>query len=412
MDNIRSTNVSASTGIDFNKISGDTNNDGIDDNGKGLYILSSTESDAYPIMYYRGNIDDNNVYFAGYCWQIIRTTDTGGIKMIYNGENTGTDDEPICNNSIGTDRQITLDINNVLTNTFTFATNGFYTSPTYNGYMYGEVYNINNSDYIEGAYFGNGFVYDEENYEYTLTDVQTELDENHHYTCNLSTANGTCESIRYYFNYNFGDSNGYHLFFLLTGGKSIEDAIEEMRENTTDSNVKAMVDLWYEENMSNTRYEELIEDTIYCNDRNIIKLGGLNSNSGLLNERVQYTSNKINASVKCFRKNDSFTKSSAKGNGKLDYSIGLIDVHEIIMAGGKYNVANGSYYLNTGANYWSMSPDSFTDVNARNFRVNSTGMYLSIITDKKAGIRPVISLKQGTSMISGTGTPTDPYVVE
>ena len=27
-----------------------------------------------------------NVKFAGFCWQILRTTDTGGIKLIYNGE--------------------------------------------------------------------------------------------------------------------------------------------------------------------------------------------------------------------------------------------------------------------------------------------------------------------------------------
>ena len=30
--------------------------------------------------------DKNNVIFAGHCWQMIRTTDTGGVKMIYNGE--------------------------------------------------------------------------------------------------------------------------------------------------------------------------------------------------------------------------------------------------------------------------------------------------------------------------------------
>ncbi len=31
-------------------------------------------------------LDKNNVLFAGQCWQMIRTTDTGGVKMIYNGE--------------------------------------------------------------------------------------------------------------------------------------------------------------------------------------------------------------------------------------------------------------------------------------------------------------------------------------
>lgn len=31
-------------------------------------------------------LEKNNVIFAKHCWQIIRTTDTGGVKMIYNGE--------------------------------------------------------------------------------------------------------------------------------------------------------------------------------------------------------------------------------------------------------------------------------------------------------------------------------------
>ena len=31
-------------------------------------------------------LDRNNVIFANHCWQMIRTTDTGGVKMIYNGE--------------------------------------------------------------------------------------------------------------------------------------------------------------------------------------------------------------------------------------------------------------------------------------------------------------------------------------
>ena len=31
-------------------------------------------------------LDKNNVIFADHCWQMIRTTDTGGVKMVYNGE--------------------------------------------------------------------------------------------------------------------------------------------------------------------------------------------------------------------------------------------------------------------------------------------------------------------------------------
>ena len=30
--------------------------------------------------------DKNNVVFADTCWQMIRTTDTGGVRLLYNGE--------------------------------------------------------------------------------------------------------------------------------------------------------------------------------------------------------------------------------------------------------------------------------------------------------------------------------------
>ena len=43
-------------------------------------------------------LNKNNVLFAGHCWQMIRTTDTGGVKMIYNGESENNQ----CLNTRGT----------------------------------------------------------------------------------------------------------------------------------------------------------------------------------------------------------------------------------------------------------------------------------------------------------------------
>ena len=102
-------------------MSGDTDSDGVIDNGEGLYVRAGTENDAYPVVYYRGNVTNNNVYFAGKCWQIIRTTETGGTKLIYNGENTGTESNPACEPTTGVDRKITLNIDGVDTNTFAFS---------------------------------------------------------------------------------------------------------------------------------------------------------------------------------------------------------------------------------------------------------------------------------------------------
>lgn len=53
----------------------------------GLYIYSGTENDVYPVYFYRGGnaAVHNHLIFANKCWRIIRTTSTGGTKIIYNG---------------------------------------------------------------------------------------------------------------------------------------------------------------------------------------------------------------------------------------------------------------------------------------------------------------------------------------
>ena len=49
--------------------------------------LDRTRNEKQDVYYFTGSDakENGNVLFAGYCWQIIRTTDTGGIKLIYNG---------------------------------------------------------------------------------------------------------------------------------------------------------------------------------------------------------------------------------------------------------------------------------------------------------------------------------------
>ena len=51
----------------------------------GLFLMNSTAQNQYPIYYYRGDVENNYAKFAGYCWKIVRTTETGGTKLIYNG---------------------------------------------------------------------------------------------------------------------------------------------------------------------------------------------------------------------------------------------------------------------------------------------------------------------------------------
>ena len=56
-------------------------------NGQGVYLFDETKYDEYPVYFYRGTHSlNNNLLYANFCWKIVRTTETGGVKAIYNGK--------------------------------------------------------------------------------------------------------------------------------------------------------------------------------------------------------------------------------------------------------------------------------------------------------------------------------------
>ncbi len=85
---VMANNVSANNEVDFSNISpiddNNLNGQGIQIYDKETYGVDSDGGDL-PIYYYRGDVNNNNVEFAGICWRILRTTSTGGVKLIYNG---------------------------------------------------------------------------------------------------------------------------------------------------------------------------------------------------------------------------------------------------------------------------------------------------------------------------------------
>ena len=157
LDDTSSTYVTNSSGINLGQISSDTN-------GKGIYEMASTKNDTYPIYYYRGAVTNNNVKFAGFCWKAIRTTDTGGVKLIYNGEPDGSGN---CTNTTGSNTQI---------GTSSFNTNQ--NSLAYIGYMYGTAYTsiTKYSSELNTQYkFGKDVTYS--NGTYAITNIHAGLQE-------------------------------------------------------------------------------------------------------------------------------------------------------------------------------------------------------------------------------------------
>ena len=54
----------------------------------GFYLRYNSANNDNPIYYFRGDVDNNNIIFADKCWLVVRTTETGGTKIIYNGTPT------------------------------------------------------------------------------------------------------------------------------------------------------------------------------------------------------------------------------------------------------------------------------------------------------------------------------------
>ncbi len=385
MDNVPSEFVTASTGVNFANSSSDSN-------GKGLYMRAGTENDEFPIVYYRGAVNNNNMLFADFCWKIVRTTEKGGIKLIYNG----TTIDGKCTNTTGTDTQIG-------TSEFNASIN----SPAYSGYMYGIVYTRTSGSMTSGSTTGTSFTWDGTNY--TLTNTSTTLDSTHHYTCNNTT--GICTELRYYY---YSNESSTFFYIKLTNGKSIEDTIEEMQTNTNNSIIKIYIDNWYQTNM--TSYTNLLEDSIYCNDRTMQdNTNGWVSNGGSLTTNLFYGAygrKNVGTPTLTCNINDSFTVSDiTNGNGALTYPVALITADEVILAGGKANSSNEYYYLHTNQDYYALSAGGFAYLGALGFFVSAAGgLDNCLVYQSVVGVRPVVTINPDEVTITGSGTAADPYI--
>ncbi len=380
MDNIKSNFVSSSTGINFKVISSNTN-------GKGVYERKGTENQQYPIYYYRGAVDNNNVIFAKYCWKIVRTTETGGIKLIFNGTPSSSN---TCNNT----GEASL--------LYTMSFNSSYNSPAYVGYKYGTVYPINSETNIDSPLYGYNVNYSGGKYE--LSEQCSGLDNECHFFCANSPI---CSVVRYY-SYLSGNGTGYYI--ELRNGEKIENVLINMLDKSeTNSTIKDYIEnTWYKGHM--TSYSDRLEDTEWCYDRSIYSKGGYDSVGSLTSTLSFEGYNRLEngtPSLECPREVDKFTV----GNGRLQYKTGLLTVDEAMLAGGTGNSSSSSYYLYTGKNYWLGSPSDVDSI-ANGFYVHSTGDLDYSFVNGAYGVRPVVSLKVGINYNDGDGTGNRPYIIE
>ena len=191
------------------------------------------------------------------------------------------------------------------------------------------------------------------------------------------------------------------------------------------SDIKTYLDNWYANYTDLNKTGTKITDQIYCNDRtastsnvaysttNYTTLTSWNSKGTTYyygaNGRVW--NNPVSPDYKCPVASDKFTTTTAKGNGKLSYPVGLISADEITFAGLPVGKINNSFYLYTGADYWAGSPIAFFDGDiAYGFFVGGDGALNIDYVNYTYGVRGVVSLSSEANLI-GDGTWNNVYEV-
>ena len=319
-------------------------------------ILSSTMDDYGLSYYFRGSVQNNYLVFANMCWRVVRIMGNGDIKIVLYNHNPNNVTNPCASSEDATDRAFAK---------YDSSENGQAGKSEFNP-------NKNSNAYI-------GFMY--------------------------------------------GDVSG--------------TTYEAVHANTIDSTILTNLKTWYDDKFTDDQ-KGMLADVIWCNEKRIAS-DNYNPNNwtGTYNTGIGTT--KTNYAVRerldpvataapslvCLNSistDNQYTKLSkytasdtTYGNGDLDgYKIGLLTADEVAFAGSINATMSSSYtYLYKNASstsWWTMSPGDFNSTTFMYMVSGTNGRISATNPTSVYGVRPAVALKTGT-LVSGSGTQADPYVV-
>ena len=218
--------------------------------------------------------------------------------------------------------------------------------------------------------------------------------------------------------FNTVDNNNVYVGYMYTSGEAHGTGIS--------SAIKTNVDKFYIDKLASYA-SKLDANAGFCGDRSNLNLqNGVGTGTVMTYNKAYLRVVESSPTLVCENTSDYYTVSSvSNGNQKLSYPIGLITIDEMMYAGNAGGVFNGTYahmkssnknYLVIGNHFWTMTPaggyNPFGNTAwvAKVFGVNAwcrlddndaVGVY---------GVRPVINIRSDVT-ITGSGTMTDPYVI-
>ena len=342
-------------------------------------VLAGAVDDYGMSYYYRGNVTNNYVEFASKCWRIVRITGNGSIKLVLHNDNVNSVANP-CASSNNSDNASFARYSGT---TYTTKYNNQTNDNAYVGFMYGTVgastyaethANISKSTILQNleTWYKNILA----NYQTNLADIiwcndkSTKKDQTITRTSLDTTTNTLNKTVGNYMGLGYGTNN------------TLYNERQKTRTN------------YYHTNTSSKQYGTVgTGPTLICPEDN---------NGGKLSK---------------------FTVSdTVNGNGALDFKVGLLTIDEILYAGSidlygyqalNYTDLSINSYIKENATsiwYWSFSP-SYFDGHTGVLGVGSSGSVNDYWVTGTYGLRPAVALVSATTISGGTGTSSNPFII-
>ena len=313
-------------------------------NNNGASMLESTSSDTYPVYYYT-DPDVNNVLFGGFCWKIARTTETGGVKLVYNGE---PDENGSCDNT-GSATQLSSE-SEFNEDVFSLADIGYMYNTRYDGSIK-EMRKESATVYRTAINSRTFYFSDSINGIYSLDNpvkinISSETSLEGKYTC-FSQDLYSCSSVFYIFK--VSGSNRKYMYYVKVSSDDFSDFDDKISLGTDYINnvdgtytinnpIVIGLDEWYENYSDYKNYYTCGNSTTTCDDLRYIsynRYGHSSINNGA-----------VSASIRSYMYEDElnllygnrFTYDSATDT----YT--LVDTKKIWNWGTGYNTINNNHY--------------------------------------------------------------------
>ena len=168
----------------------------------------------------------------------------------------------------------------------------------------------------------------------------------------------------------------------------------------TNSEAKTTLESWYQTNIgSKTNLaSKVATGAYYCEQAKVKWDNSATSGNATMTVYSSYTPD-----FKC--------TTDGNGKGSVNASVGLLNYDEVVHAGGYFVKNNSKYYLyNSAISWWTMGPTGFTGLASIVWGVNTSGNIDNFNVAAGPRLRAVLILNADT-LVTGSGTSSDPYVV-